>query len=134
MVPTGAGGRVRPTGAPRCHQFSQRVIRRGKRRSALFALAVNNEDWVRARKIGAGIGAFWRRIIDDLKAFPPESWQLFFQSNLTGLGKKCRPVCVGMTWRRLIPAGPCGSGDHDWRRSTAKRDSLESEYEGGWNR
>ena len=24
--------------------------------------------------------------------------------------------------------------DHRWRRSTAKRDSLESEYDGGWKR
>ena len=26
---------------------------------------------------------------------------------------------------------PCGSGDHGWRRPIAKRDSLESEDEGG---
>ncbi|CAN0286361.1 unnamed protein product, partial [Laminaria digitata] len=36
---------------------------------------------------------------------PPEFWQLFLQSSLTTLGRKCRPVCVGMTWRRLITAG-----------------------------
>ena len=99
------GGRVRPTGDPRGHQFSQRLIRRGKRRSALLALAVNNQDWFWARKFGAGIEAFWRRIIDDPNAFSPEFWQLFLQSNLTALGEKCRPVCVGMTWRRLIAAG-----------------------------
>ena len=29
---------------------------------------------------------------------------------------------------------PRSSGDHGWRRPTVKRDSLESEYEGGWNR
>ena len=56
-------------------------------------------------KIGAGIEAFWRRIIDYLNAFPPEFWQLFLQSNLTALGEKCRPVCMGMTWRRLTAAG-----------------------------
>ena len=44
---------------------------------------------------GAGIEAFWRRIIDDPNAFPPEFWQLFMQSNLTALGEECRPVCVG---------------------------------------
>ena len=56
-------------------------------------------------KIGAGIEAFWRRIIDDPNAFPPEFMQLFLQSNLTALGEKCRPLCVGMTQRRLIAAG-----------------------------
>ena len=49
--------------------------------------------------------AFWRRIVDEPDAFPPEFWQLFLQSSLTALGEKCRPVCVGMTWRRLITAG-----------------------------
>ena len=48
-------------------------------------------------KFGAGIEAFWRRIIDDPNALPPEFWQLFLQSNLTALGEKGRPVCVGMT-------------------------------------
>ena len=57
------------------------------------------------KKIGAGIEAFWRRIVDDPNAFPPKFWQFFLQSNLTALGKKCRPVCVGMAWRRLIAAG-----------------------------
>ena len=54
---------------------------------------------------GTGIEAFWRRIINDPSAFPPEFWQLFLQSNLTALGEKCRPVYVGMTWRRLLTAG-----------------------------
>ena len=56
-------------------------------------------------KFGAGIEAFWRRIIDDPSVFMPELWQLFLQSNLTALGEKCCPVCVGMTWRRLRAAG-----------------------------
>lgn len=54
---------------------------------------------------GTGIEAFWRRIVDDPDAFPSEFWELFLQSNLTALGEKCRPVCVGMTWRRLLAAG-----------------------------
>ena len=37
--------------------------------------------------------------------FPPELWQLFLQSSLSALGGKFRPVCVGMTWRRVITAG-----------------------------
>ena len=49
--------------------------------------------------------AFWRRIVDEQDGFPVEFWQLFLQSSLTALGEKCRPVCVGMTWRRLINAG-----------------------------
>ena len=55
-------------------------------------------------KNGSGIEAFWRGIIDDPSAFPPEFWQLLLQSNLTALGEKYRPVCVGMTWRRLLTA------------------------------
>ena len=43
-------------------------------------------------KFGAGIESFWRRIIDDPNACPPEFWQLFLQSNLTASGEKCRPV------------------------------------------
>ena len=31
----------------------------------------------------------------------------------------------------LLRPEPCGSGGHGWRRPTAKRDSLDSEYEGG---
>ena len=54
---------------------------------------------------GADIEAFGRRIIDDSNAFPPEFWQIFLQSNLTALGEKCCPVCMGMTWSRLIAAG-----------------------------
>ena len=49
--------------------------------------------------------AFWRRLVDEPDAFPPEFWQLFLQSSLTVLGEKCRPVRVGMIWRRLTTAG-----------------------------
>ena len=41
--------------------------------------------------------AFWRRLVDEQDAFPPEFWQLLLQSSLTALGEKHRPVCVGMT-------------------------------------
>ena len=51
-----------------------------------------------------GMTAFWGRLVDKPDAFPPEFWQLFLQSRLTALGEKCQPVCVGMTWRRLITA------------------------------
>ena len=67
------------------------------------------------KKFGAGIEAFWRRIFDDPGAFPPEFWRLFLQSNLTAFGEKCRPVCVGMTWRRLLAPRLCGSGGHGWK-------------------
>ena len=60
---------------------------------------------------GAGIEAFWRRIVDEPDAFPPEFRELFLQSNLTALGAKCRPFCVGMTWRRFITAGTM----REWR-------------------
>ena len=56
-------------------------------------------------EFGKVMVAFWRRIVHEPDAFPVEFWQLFLQSSLTELGEKCRPVCVGMTWRRLITAG-----------------------------
>ena len=49
--------------------------------------------------------SLWRRLINDPEAFPPEFWTLWKQSSLIALGEKCRPVCIGMTWRRLIAAG-----------------------------
>ena len=56
-------------------------------------------------EFGSGMTAFWRRIVDEPNAFPTEFWQLCLQLSLTALGEKCRPVCEGMTWRRLITAG-----------------------------
>ncbi len=47
----------------------------------------------------------WRRLVTDPKAFPPEFWALWKQANLIALGDKCRPVCIGMTMRRLVAAG-----------------------------
>ena len=57
------------------------------------------------KEFGRGMTGFWRRIVDEPDAFPPEFWQLFSQSSLIVVGGKSRPVCVGMTWRRLITAG-----------------------------
>ena len=54
--------------------------------------------------------AFWRRLVDQPDAFPPESWQLVLQPSLTALGEKCRPVCIGMTWRGLVTAGAVRQG------------------------
>eukprot|EP00903_Cladosiphon_okamuranus_P013938 g12964.t1 len=51
------------------------------------------------------MSSFWRRIINNPNAFPPEFWTLWKQSSLIALGEKRRPVCIGMTWRRLIAAG-----------------------------
>ena len=56
------------------------------------------------RGVRRGYKAFSRRIVDEPDAFPPEFWQLFLQSSFTALGEECRPVCVCMTWRRLITA------------------------------
>ena len=55
--------------------------------------------------LSAGIGAFWNRILDGPDAFPPEVSELFLPSNRTALGKKFRPLCVVITWRRLTTAG-----------------------------
>ncbi|CAB1119527.1 unnamed protein product [Ectocarpus sp. CCAP 1310/34] len=51
------------------------------------------------------MSSLWRRLINDPNAFPPEFWTLWKRSSLIALGEKCRPVCIGMTWRRLIAAG-----------------------------
>ena len=56
-------------------------------------------------EFGKGTTAFWRKVVDKPDELPPEFWQLFLQLNLTAIGKKRRPVCVGMTARRLITAG-----------------------------
>ena len=75
-------------------------------------------------EFGRGMTTFWRRLVDEPDAFPPEFWQLFLQSSLTTLGEKCRLVCVGMTWRRLITAGLCGSGGRGWRRSAERVEAV----------
>ena len=36
---------------------------------------------------GAYIEAFWRRMVDEPDAFPPEFWELFLQSNLSPWGE-----------------------------------------------
>ena len=73
-------------------------------------------------KFGAGIEAFWRRTIDDPGALPPEFWQLFLQSNLIALCEKFRPVCVEMTWRRLLASGTM----RQWRpRLEVKREARQ---------
>ncbi|CAN0427917.1 unnamed protein product, partial [Scytosiphon promiscuus] len=51
------------------------------------------------------MSSLWRRLVNDPNTFPPEFWTLWKQSSLIALGEKCRPVCIGMTWRRLIAAG-----------------------------
>ena len=51
------------------------------------------------------MSSLWRKLVDDPNTFPPEFWTLWKQSSLIALGEKCRPVCIGMTWRRLIAAG-----------------------------
>ena len=40
--------------------------------------------------------AFWRRLVDELDAFPPEFWQISLQSSLMALGEECRPGFVSM--------------------------------------
>ena len=50
--------------------------------------SIINTDMGR-EKFGRGITAFWRRLVDEPDAFPPEFWQLFLQSSLTALGEKC---------------------------------------------
>ena len=100
------GGRIRPTGGPRGNQFSQRRLSGSGSDGLRFShLQLIIKTGFGRENFGAGIEAFWIRIIDGPNAFPPEFWQRFWQSNPTAVVDKCRPVCVGTTWRRLIAAG-----------------------------
>ena len=56
-------------------------------------------------KLSEASSSLWRKLVDDPNAFPPEFWTLWKQSSLIALGEKCRPVCIGVTWRRLFAAG-----------------------------
>ena len=111
--------------------FSQRVIRRGKRRPTFFTLAANNQGWLRAQKLELALKFIWRKVIDDPNAFPPESWQLFLPSNLIALGEKRHPVCVGMTWRRLLAAGTMPQWRRRLEETNREASQLELEYGGG---
>ncbi|CAN0359962.1 unnamed protein product, partial [Scytosiphon promiscuus] len=51
------------------------------------------------------MSSLWRRHINDPNTSPPEFLTIWKQSRLIALGEKCRLVCIGMTWRRLIAAG-----------------------------
>ncbi|CAN0303380.1 unnamed protein product, partial [Ectocarpus fasciculatus] len=53
----------------------------------------------------SAISSLWRRLINSPNTLPPEFWILWKQSSLIALGEKCRPACIGMTWRGLIAAG-----------------------------
>ena len=44
-------------------------------------------------EFGHGMTVFWRRIVDEPDAFPPQFWQLFLQPSLTALGGNNLPVC-----------------------------------------
>ena len=84
-------------------------------RSALSGSGVDGQRFAHLQSIidtdigreefGRGMAAFWRRLVDEPDAFPPEFWQLFLQSSLTALGEKYGPDCVGMAWRTLITVG-----------------------------
>ena len=89
-------------------------------RSSLSGPCINGQRFTHLQSIihtniemeefGPDMTAFWRRLVDQPDAFPPESWQLVLQPSLTALGEKCRPVCIGMTWRGLVTAGAVRQG------------------------
>lgn len=56
------------------------------------------------------------------------------QSSLTALEEKCRPVCVDMTWGRLITQGLCDSGGRGRTRKTERcEEAWVSPYPAEWN-
>ena len=46
-----------------------------------------NHAYIGPEEFGRGMATFWRRIVDEPDAFPPEFWQLFLQLSLTILGE-----------------------------------------------
>ena len=72
-------------------------------------------------------------MVDEHDAFPPEVWEVFLQSNLTALGAKYRPGCVGITCRRLIAAGTM----REWRPRMEELNLEARQYgfgvSGGWS-
>ena len=103
VVPSDAGVRVQPSGRPLEVIHSRNALSDAGSNVLHFSHSqpIIMTGYGR-EKFGADI---WRRIIDDPGAFPPECWQLFLSSNLTALGGKGRPVCVGMTWSLPLAAG-----------------------------
>lgn len=77
------------------------------------------------------MSSFWRRIIINPDAFPPEFWTLWKQSSLIALGEKRRPVCIGMTWRRLIAAGVVREGKPKLEEAFREADQFGVAVAGG---
>lgn len=71
-------------------------------------------------KFGKRVATFWWKIIDEPDVFPAELWQLFLQSSLAAFVETCRPICVIVTWRRVIPRGLFDSDGHGWGGSTER--------------
>ena len=95
-------GKILPTGGRRGHQCSQ--LRSGKRRPALSRLQSIIRTGFGCEKFGAGLEAFWRRIIDDPNAFPPEFLQT--PSRLNSGSSFCNPI--SLPW--VKNAAPCAWG------------------------
>ena len=95
--PAAPGRRVRLRSALRRHQLPQRPLRPRKRRSTISHLQSIIHTGIGREEFGKGMTTFGRKIVDEPDAFPPEFWQLFLQSSRAALGRKYRPVCVGMT-------------------------------------
>ena len=89
MLPRGARTTSTIRGALRRHQLPQSPFRPRKRRSTTCSPSIHHPHRHRAGGSGRGMPTFWRRMVDEPDAFPPEFWQIFLQSSLTALGEKC---------------------------------------------
>ena len=105
MLPVMPGRRVRLRDAQRRDQLPKHTLRPPKRRSTIFSRAIHIHVDIGREEFGRGMTTFWWRIVDERDALPPKFLQLCLQLSLNALGRKCWPVYVGMTWRRLITAG-----------------------------
>ena len=74
----------------------------GQRFSHLKSI-VNTE--IGREEFTEALSSLWRKLVNAPNTFPPEFWTLWKQSSRIALGEKNRPVCIEMTWRRLIAAG-----------------------------
>ena len=86
-------------------------------------------------EFGRGMPAFYRRIIDEPDAFPPEFRRLFLRSSFTMCGGKLSPGSLGHVIEKAISSQQelCDSGGLGGRRSIERRGSLGSWYPEEWS-
>lgn len=76
--------------------------------------ALRTSGFIIRTEFSKGMAVFWRRNHRQCRRVPAGGLEGLCAVQLNQAGEKCRPVSVGMAWKRL------------WRKPTAMRDSLGS--------